>query len=99
MKTIASWTLAASPGQVCAALDREGALVVTRDGVPRGIMVPTSDATLVEDIQEIVFVRARKAVREIRSRAAETSAADLTQADIEREIEAARQARRQREPE
>lgn len=96
MKTIASRTLAASPGQVWAALEREGALVVTKDGVPRSIMVPTSDATLVEDIQEIVFARARKAVREIRTRAAETGAADLTPADIEREIQAARQARRQR---
>ena len=96
MKTIASRTLAASPGQVWAALEREGALVVTKDGVPRSIMVPTSDATLVEDIQEIVFARSRKAVREIRARAAETGAADLTQADIEREIKAARQARRQR---
>lgn len=96
MKTIASRTLAASPGQVWAALEREGALVVTKDGVPRSIMVPTSDATLVEDIQEIVFARARKAVREIRTRAAETGAADLTPADIQREIEAARQARRQR---
>ena len=96
MKTIASRTLAASPGQVWAALEREGALVVTKDGVPRSIMVPTSDATLLEDVQEIVFARARKAVREIRMRAAETGAADLTQADIEREIKAARQARKQR---
>ena len=60
MRTIASRTLAASPEQVWAALEREGALVVTKDGVPRSIMVPTSDATLVEDIQEIVFARARK---------------------------------------
>ena len=96
MKTIAARTLAANPGQVWAALEREGALVVTKDGVPRSIMVPTSDATLVEDIQEIVFARARKAVREIRTGAAETGTADLMQADIEREIEAARQARRQR---
>ena len=96
MKTIASRTLAASPGQVWAALEREGALVVTKDGVPRSIMVPTSDATLVEDIQEIVFARARKAVREIRTRAAETGAGDLTLADIEREIKAARLARSQR---
>ncbi len=78
MKTIASRTLASSPGQVWAALEREGALVVTKDGVPRSIMVPTSDATLLEDVQEIVFARARKAVREIRTRAAETGAADLT---------------------
>lgn len=96
MKTIASRTLAASPGQVWAALEREGALVVTKDGVPRSIMVPTSDATFIEDVQEIVFARARKAVREIRMRAAETGATDLTQADIEREIKAARQARKQR---
>ena len=93
MKTIASRTLAASPGQVWAALEREGALVVTQDGVPRSIMVPTSDATFIEDVQEIVFTRARKAVREIRMRAAETDAADLTQADTEREIEAARRER------
>lgn len=96
MKTIASRTLAASPGQVWAALEREGALVVTKDGVPRSIMVPTSDATLLEDVQEIVFARARRAVRRIRTRAAETGAGDLTQADIEQEIRAARQARRQR---
>ena len=96
MKTIAARTLATSPGQAWAALEREGALVVTEGGIPRGIMVPTSDATLVEDIQEIVSARARKAVREIRTRAAETGAADVTQGDIEREIEAARQARRQR---
>jgi len=64
MKTIASRTLAASPGQVWAALKREGAL----------------------------------GVREIRTRAAETGDADLTQADIEREIEAARQACGEREP-
>ena len=96
MKTIASRTLAASPGQVWAALEREGALVVTKDGVPRSIMVPTSDATLLEDVQDIVLARARKAVRDIRMRAAETGAADLTQSDIEREIKAARQARKQR---
>jgi hypothetical protein len=96
MKTIASRTLAASPGQVWAALEREGALVVTKDGVPRSIMVPTSDATLLEDIQEIVFARARNAVRDIRMRAAETGAADLTHSDIDREIKAARLARKQR---
>ena len=90
MKTIASRTLAASPGQVWAALEREGALVVTEDGAPRCIMMPTSDATFIEDVQEIVFARARRAIREIPIRAAENGAADLTQADIEREIEAAR---------
>ncbi|MDE2905068.1 MAG: hypothetical protein OXQ28_03185 [Acidobacteriota bacterium] len=96
MKTIASRVLAASPGKVWADLEREGAIVITKDGIPRSIMVPTSDATLIEDVREIVFARARKAVREIRARAAETGAADLTSADIDREIKAVRRARRQR---
>ena len=59
MKTIASRMLTAAPGKVWAELEREGALVVTKDGVPRSIMIPTSDATLFEDIGEIVFARAR----------------------------------------
>lgn len=98
MKTIASRTLAASPGKVWADLEREGAIVITKDGVPRSIMVPTSDATLIEDVREIVFARARKAVREIRAHAAETDVAALTPDDIEREIEAVRRARKQRTP-
>ena len=96
MKTIASRTLAARPGQVWADLDREGAVVITKDGVPRSIMVPTSDATLLEDVQELVFARARKAVRAIRARSADTGSDALTRADIEREIKAARRAIRQR---
>ena len=94
MKKIALRVLAASPGMVWADLDKEGALVITQDGVPRGIMVPTSDATLLDDVQEIVFARARKAVRKIREHAAKTGAATLTSAEIDREIAASRLARR-----
>ena len=96
MKTIASRTLAANPGKVWAELEKEGAVVVTKDGVPRSILVPTSDATLIEDLQEVVFARARKAVRAIRARATETGRTALTAADIEREIKAARQAIKRR---
>lgn len=94
MKTIASRTLAASPGKVWEDLDREGAVVITKDGVPRCIMVPTSDATLLEDVQELVFARARKAVRAIRAQASRRGADALTRSDIEREIQAARGARK-----
>ena len=65
MKIIASRVLAANPGRVWEDLDREGAIVITKDGVPRSIMVATSDATLLEDVQEFVFARARRAVRAI----------------------------------
>ncbi len=72
MKTVASRTLEASPGKVWADLDREDAVVITKDGVPRNIMVPTCDATLLEDVQELVFARARKAVHSIQARAADS---------------------------
>jgi hypothetical protein len=96
MKTIASRTLAASPGKVWEDLEREGAVVITKDGVPRSIMVPTSDVTLLEDVQELVFARARKAVRAIRARAAATGSDGLPPATIDREIAAARRARRRK---
>ena len=95
MKTIASRTLAASPGKVWEDLEREGAVVITKDGVPRSIMVPTSDATLLEDVQELVFARARKAVRAIRAQAARSGSDGLTPSEIDRETKAARRARRQ----
>lgn len=88
--------LAARPGRVFAHLEREGAVVITKGGVPRSIMVPTSDATLLEDVQELVFARARRAVRAIRVRAAETGTAGLTRSDVAREIEAARRAIRRK---
>jgi len=78
MTTIASRTLAAKPGALWEALDREGAVVITKDGVPRSIMIPTSDVTLLEDVQEIVFARAREAVRAIRARATRRGATWLT---------------------
>jgi len=96
MKTIASRTLAASPGKVWEHLDKEGAVVITKDGVPRSIMVPTSDATLLEDVQELVFARARKAVRAIRVQALRSGSDALTRSDIERAIKAARRAHKQR---
>jgi hypothetical protein len=96
MKTIASRMLAARPGKVWEDLEREGAVVITKDGAPRSILVPTSDATLLEDVQELVFARARKAVRAIRLRAVATGRDALTRSDIEREVKAARRALKQR---
>lgn len=93
---IASRALAASPGKVWEDLDREGAVVITKDGVPRSIMIPTSDATLLEDVQDLVFARARNAVREIRARSTRSGSAAPTRAEVEREVEAARRALKQR---
>ena len=90
---IASRTLAARPGQVWEDLEREGVIVITKDGLPRSIMIPTSDATLLEDIQELLFARARNAVREIRIRSAADGTDRLTSSDIQEEIREVRRAR------
>jgi hypothetical protein len=71
------------------------AVVITNDGVPRS-MVPTSEATLLEDVQELVFARARKAVRAIRIRASEIGTDRLSRSGIEKEIRGARQSLKQR---
>ena len=93
---IASRQLAARPGAVWKDLEREGAIVITRDGRPCSLMLPTSDATLVEDVQELVFSRARRAVTEVRRQATLTGARNLTLAEIDAEIALARQERRRR---
>jgi hypothetical protein len=96
MKMIASRNLAARPGRVWDELQKEGAVVITKDGVPCSIMVPTSDTTLLEDIQEVVFSRARRAVRSIRAQALESGFADMTMDEIDSEIQAARRERKRR---
>lgn len=96
MKTIALHMLTAAPGKVWAELEKEGALIVTKDGVPHSIMIPTSDATLFEDIGEIVFARARRAVRAMRTQSIHSDAEVAPQADIEREIRAVRRSRKHR---
>jgi len=88
MKMMASRQLAAAPGKVWKSLAQEGVLVVTKDGRPRGIITPTSDQTLLEDIQDLVFVRARRAVSAIRLAAGLRPV--VTEVEVEKEIAAVR---------
>lgn len=96
MKMIASRELSARPGAVWADLEVEGALVVTRDGQPMGIITPTSPATLLEDMQEIAFSKARHAVAGIRQSAAVNGTDRLSMEDIDAEIRASRRRRKVR---
>lgn len=90
---IASRELSARPGAVWADLKLEGAVVVTRDGLPVGIITPTSPATLLEDMQEIAFAKARHAVAAIRQSAAANGTDGMGMQEIDAEIRASRKAR------
>ena len=93
---VASRELSARPGAVWADLEVEGAVVVTRDGIPMGIITPTSPATLLEDIQEIAFSKARQAVSGIRQSAAANGTDRMTVGEIDAEIRACRKERKAR---
>jgi len=93
MKLIASRELAAKPSGVWELLKTEGAVVVTKNGQPEGIFFATSGETWMEDVQEVLFARARRAAGELRMAAARSGAARLSDEEIEAEIAATRAGR------
>lgn len=95
MKLIGTKELAANARRVLRQARRES-VVITEDGHPKGLLTPTSEETLLEDMQDQIRLRARRAVSEIRREATKRGLHRLTMADIDREISAARKARRAR---
>src|SRR5260370_2724390 len=93
MKLMGTKELAASPRKALRQAGRDGSVVITENGHPKGLLTPTSEETLLEDVQELVRSRARRAVSEIRREAARRGLDRLSIADIDREIAAARKAR------
>ena len=96
MRIIPSRDLVASPAKVWKLLQTEGSVVITKDGKPRGILLPTSDVTLIEDLQDQIRARARRAVSEVRRQAARRGTDKLSSEDIAAEVRAARKSRRQK---
>ena len=96
MKLISSKELAAHPADILKRLETGGSVVITEAGQPKGILVPTSAETVLEDVQEQVRARARRAVSAIRRDAGQRGLDRLKMTDIDQEIAAARKARRPR---
>lgn len=90
---IASRELTSKPAAVWSKVATEGAVVVTRDGLPMGIITPTSPETLLEDMQEIAYARARRAVGRMRTTATGRGKAAMSFQDIDAEIRRARKSR------
>lgn len=91
---IATRELAANSGQVMKKLDEEGVLVITKDGKPRSILLTTSAATLIEDLRDCLYVRARRDLMKAQMAAGETGSAGLSMEEIDAEIRATRAARK-----
>lgn len=97
MRIIPSRDLVASPAKVWKLLHTEGSVVITKDGKPRGILLPTSDVTLVEDLQDQIRARARRAISEVRRQAMERGTDQLSSEEIDTEIVTARKHRRRKQ--
>jgi len=91
---IASREMAAKPAAVWESLQDEGAVVVTRNGQPEGVFFATSSETWLEDIQDVLFARARRAASTMRRAAVQSGAAKMSEAEIDAEILAARSERK-----
>jgi len=95
-KWIASREFSARPGQALAAVARAGRVLVTSAGKPKAIMIPTSEATFMEDMNLLDRLALARAIDGIRTEAARNGTDKLTLADINAEIAAVRTARRRR---
>lgn len=92
---IASREMAAKPAALWKVLKEEGAVVVTKNGQPEGVFLATSAETWLEDVQDVVFARARRATQQLRRAAAQSGSGAMGMEDIIAEIQADRTERRQ----
>jgi hypothetical protein len=95
-KWIASREFSASPGRALAAVSRAGRVLVTANGKPRAIMIPTSEGTFASDLELLDRVDLARAIADIRAEAATRGTDALTMKMINAEVAAVRGARKRR---
>lgn len=95
MKFLSVQDLTSKPADVWKGLASEREMVVTSDGRPVAILSAVTEETLEETLTAIRRARAVTAVSEIQSRSVRQGTDTLTPAEIDAEIAAVRQARRE----
>jgi hypothetical protein len=93
-KWLASRELSARPGRVLATVSRAGRVLVTANGKPKAIMIPTSEATFARDLEMLDRVALAQAVQAIRTDSVVNRTDKLTMAEIDAEVAAVRASRR-----
>lgn len=95
-KWLASRELSAHPGRALDAVSRAGRVLVTANGKPKAIMIPTSEESFARDLEMLDRVALANAVEAIRADSVRAGTDALSMPDIDAEIAAARAARRRR---
>jgi hypothetical protein len=92
-KWLASREFSARPGHALAEVGRAGRVLVTANGKPKAIMIPTSEATFARDLDMLDRVAFTRAVEALRTESVANGTDALTMAEIDAEVAAARKAR------
>jgi hypothetical protein len=95
-KWLASREFSAHPGRALATVGRAGRVLVTANGKPKAIMIPTSEATVSRDLEMLDRVALAQAVGAIRHGSVVNGTDAVTMAEINAEVAAVRTARRPR---
>ena len=95
-KLLASREFSAHPGRALATVSRAGRVLVTANGKPKAIMIPTSEATFSRDLEMLDRVALTQAVEAIRSDSVVNDTDALTMKEIDAEVTAVRTARRRK---
>lgn len=96
MRFFGTRVLRNNPGEFWAALDEGDTVVLTADGKPRGIILPTSEADFEKVIDVLRRVRYQMALEQAWAAARESGADRISDSEIEKEIAAVRRTRARR---
>lgn len=95
-KWLASREFSAHPGRALATVSRAGRVLVTANGKPKAIMIPTSEATFSRDLEMLDRVALRQAVEAIRSDSVVNGTDALSMKEIDAEVAEVRTTRRRK---
>ena len=93
MKFITVRDIRTSPAEIWKQLPEEQEMVITNNGRPIALLTPLSDETLEETLSAVRRARAVNAVHQMRRLARERGLDEMSEEDIQAEIDATRRER------
>lgn len=96
MKMVATRELATNSGKVMKEVDKNGFVVITKDGKPRSILISTTEDTLLPDVRAVVHMKFKQMLLRSQMRAVKNGTSNMTMKEIDAEIAAARKERKNR---
>jgi len=94
MKMIATRELAANSGKVMGEVDKNGFIVITKDGKPRSIIISTTEDTLIPDVKSIINLKFKQILLNSQMNSQKRGTSKMSIKEIDAEIATVRKLRR-----